>query len=222
MMITDTFVYLAIKQIERLTDTSVSQEQREFESQQLEQLLRGLSDEQLDAPSSLRRFMRSYLDLSISDFEGLTLQVHVWFLERLSHAPQVMNEEDIEKLVWSYFFSTNMLIRYLAMNALLAHNQNRFRGLEDSSMTSSVNPVFSGILQDKGLSNEDKVLELEELIDILLDINSDQAYQTLETILIEDRRQRYGFEPSIEQILRTRISYLRGQGGERLRHLLGV
>ncbi|HEX9941628.1 MAG TPA: hypothetical protein VGG03_06415 [Thermoanaerobaculia bacterium] len=218
-MITELPIFLVVEHLKRLTSAQVPRDEADQEMQMFEIALSGDREEEQRDRSAREDLglLRAYLGLRLGDLDSLPPQAHLWFLERLCLDPEAMREGDARALRDIYFLSPHDVRRYLAVSALLTLDAR------SESNASLVRIIAEAIIKDEALAEPEKVSEVRELTEILLDLFSAEEPAGRRALVFLAGFEREGFlregHPVASAIV-SRAQLLGGRDGDVLLKIL--
>lgn len=142
-------------------------EQSQFESNQLI----------TSAPE--RAIINDYLGMDVRDFDRLTPEVHIWFLERILKNEPSNLTQNLSRLVKVYFEVPVGIVRYLILQTLCAAS-NR-----DSYYLRNI----ANRIHEEHQNTVEKIGLLYQLTDVLIDISSSESLQALRDIVSDEKHR---------------------------------
>jgi hypothetical protein len=146
--------------------------------------------------------LKSYLNLTVGDLDGLPIRVHEWFLEQVCSASELPDVSDLGSRVSRvYFLEGSGLYRYLCLSALLSLDERW-----QARMT-HVQSIWAFILDVHNFEGWSKPTMVGELTDILLDVAhltahpgyADHALRELWVDTVEFREIRQVIEDKVRR-----------------------
>lgn len=211
-MIDDLFTDLTIGAVDRLLSPDTPRDQGDFGLANLNARLSPPSAEDrhveherpIDGPAIERHLLIQYLQLDADDLQQIPARVHEWVLDRLSSASD-LNEDASRTLRALYLLFPDTTVRHAAVGLLI--------------QAGGLIAIAEAILQDGGLSPDDRSYQMQVLMDLALDYLDalpDSTARALETLF--DRMPR---DERLTQHLLNWSERLGGERGARLRRTLG-
>jgi hypothetical protein len=150
--------------------------------------------------------IKEYFQMDKDDFNILTPEIHIWFLERILTNPKDTTKYDISRITDVYLDIHVGLLRYLVVHVLCQLESDDFFNLR---------AIGKGIYAQYKTEHERLIL-YQQLVDILVDISTEAALNGLR-ILIQEERQR-----DIPNLIAKHVQERARQMGNQGTHLLGL
>jgi hypothetical protein len=202
-MIDDLFTDLTIGAVDRLLSPDTPRDEADFGLANLNARLsqppaedRHVERERaIDGPAIERHLLIQYLQLDVDDLEQIPARVHEWVLDRLSSVPDLY-EGASRTLRALYFLFPDTTVRSAAVGLLI--------------QSGGVIAIAEAILQDGGLSPDDRSYQMQVLMDLALDYLDSLPDATARALEILFDRM-----PRDDRLTRHVLNWSERLGGER-------
>jgi hypothetical protein len=177
-MIDDLFTELAVDAVDRLLSPETPRDEADFGLARLNSRLsppaeRGETRSERESPRDFDpelevRLLSQYLRLGVDDLQQVSPRVHEWLLDRLSHSRQALNADNVATLTTLYFLFPESTVRHSLVGLMVQSDSHRELTNERRQNT-AIAGIWDAIDRDEGLSDEDRVDQLQLLAEWLLD-----------------------------------------------------
>lgn len=228
-MIYDIELLLLINYLEKMNDTSLTVDQREYLSIQFHNALATKRDlyKSFDIESVISRYLNSETDI---DMREIPLSVHRWIWEFISQQRDLLKNDDVSVIPKKYVQITDPFVRMMIIRIVLTDDLNLeildeiFSDLLSSQDSASINLNKTDDAASRtARENITRWTEHEELIDILLSFSEDisDSQRILSTLL--DWIEKYtSMRKMFSDLLAFRVEYLNGDVGQKIINTLNI